>query len=962
MLSSRQRRALETTGCEVAFDNLTRQLYATDASIYQIEPVAVAFPRGAIQAAAIIRAAAEAGLVVIPRGAGTGLAGGAVGSGVVIDFSRYNRQITGLDLERRTVRVGAGVVLDTLNRFVGPHRLMFGPDVATSSRATFGGMIANNSSGARVQVYGLTSDHVVSVEAVLADGRVVTLSSHSSDARVERERLARLVQAHAQQIRERMPPGLAKRWHGYALSRFLDNPGNLVELICGSEGTLAAVVSAEINLVPLPRAKALGMVFFASVHEAMQAAGELLDLEAAAIEHIDGMLLEQAIGSPQFKAARELLELDTKPAESVLVVEFLGERSQVLDKLSALAAKRLGLRTKLVSEPAQQEMVWALRKYGLSLLTSCRGKAKPLEGIADLAVRPSQLCDYIASLQKILATHGLRASFYGHVGGGLLHVRPVIGLHEPDGPQLYRRVVAEASALLRQFKGSLAGEHGLGLSRAEFLEEHIGPDLLAVMRQIKRTFDPGNVLNPGKVLWDGQYRIDRDLRTHLVRELRLPFEPVLRFTGRDGSFSENLDQCNGCGACLKDTPTMCPTYIATHEEAMSTRGRANAIRAVLELRGIEHTEPLRATELETVLSSCLACKACLIECPSNVNMALLKAELLNAQHVHYGLGLREWLFSEVDLVGRVGCVVPSVANALLEWRWARRLLGTLLGLAPQRSLPKFASERFDRWFAKRARPANARRGKVILWDDTFVRYHEPRIGIAAVKVLEAAGFEVVLPLGRKCCGRPAFSQGNLAKARLLGEHNIALLSEMLGLTTTGARKRKGALPPDTPVIFLEPSCWAMFVQDYAELGLAGADEVGARCVLFEQFMAELLRRAPNVLQFAYKHELVAIHAHCHTKALSNPSVAVELVRCVPGREGRLFDTGCCGMAGAFGMLESKYALSVKVAEPLVTQINQLPKDAMLIVSGTSCRQQVTHLTNAQPLHMAEFLAGALAAN
>ncbi|MCX7722039.1 MAG: FAD-binding protein, partial [Verrucomicrobiae bacterium] len=840
------------------------------------------------------------------------------------------------------------------------YGLMFGPDVATSSRATFGGMIANNSSGARVQVYGLTSDHVVSIEAVLADGRVVTLGPGSAALEPERERLAKLVKAHAAQIRERMPPGLVKRWHGYALSRFLERPENLVELICGSEGTLAAVVSAEIKLVPLPRAKALGLVFFASVRDAMQAAAELLDLQPAAVEHVDRMLLDQAIGSPQFRPARELLELDTKPAESVLVIEFFGNASEVQDKLAALESKRLGLRTRLVPDPAQQEMIWALRKYGLSLLTSCPGKAKPLEGIADLAVRPAELCEYVAGLQKVLAKHGLRASFYGHVGGGLLHVRPVIALHEPGGPEMYRALVAEVSELLRQFKGSLAGEHGLGLSRAEFLEAHLGPELMAVLREIKRTFDPANVLNPGKVLSDGQHRIDRDLRTHLVRELPLPFEPVLKFAQRDGSFSANLDQCNGCGACVKETPSMCPTYIATHDEAMSTRGRANIIRAALELRGLEHCEPLRAYELESVLGSCLSCKACAVECPSNVDMALLKAELLNARRVHYGLGLRGWVFSRPDLLGRLGCLAPGIANRLLEQDWARRMIGKVLGLAPNRPLPKYATERFDRWFAKRPEGNGAARSKVILWDDTFVRYHEPHIGKAAVRVLEAAGFDVVLPEGRKCCGRPAFSQGDLDRARRLGQHNLTLLREMLGLGRPNRRAGRAGLNPDTPVVFLEPSCWAMFAQDYRELGLPGADEVARRCVMFEQFIAELLRSAPGTLRFTEKSVPVAIHVHCHAKALAGAGVSLELARRVPGAQVRLLEAGCCGMAGAFGMLESKYALSVKVAEALVAQISQLPSEAVLIVSGTSCRQQIAHLTGRRPVHMAEFLAGALA--
>ena len=950
-------RALAAADCEVAFDNLTRQLYATDASIYQVVPRAVAFPRNATQAGAVVRAAAEAGLPVTPRGAGTGLTGGAIGDGLVVDFSRHHREITDLNLERRTVRVGPGVVLDPLNAFLKPHGFWFGPDVATSSRATLGGMIANNSSGAHVPAYGVTADHVVSLEVLLADGRVETVGPGWNGLRPQGEWVRRLVSEHAAPIAAQMPPGLLKHWPGYALDRLLREPDNAAALFCGSEGTLAAIVSAELRIVPLPRRKGLGLVFFDSIADAMQATVELADLKPAAIEHVDRMLLDQTRGQGSFRAARDLLELDDRPCESVLMVEFFED---VDERLAALAARPLGHRKRLLTSASEMDLVWTLRKAGLSLLTSCRGRAKPVEGIEDAAVRPERLPEYVASLRSLLDRRGLRVSFYGHAASGLLHVRPMLDLRDPAELRTYREVAEEVAALVRQFKGSFAAEHGLGMARTEFLADHVGPEMLEVMRQIKQAFDPKNLFNPGKIVGDGRFRIDRDLRWTPGRPLELPFEPVLAFAARDRSFLANLEQCNGCGGCRKETPTMCPTFLATGEEIMSTRGRANAIRAALELRGLDGADPLRSLELEAALSNCLSCKACTTECPSNVNLALLKAELLHARIRRDGLSLRERLLSSVDLVGRLGCLAPGFANAALEWKWVRALLAKGVGLSSERALPRYATERFDRWFNSRTRRKAGHepgaRGRVILWDDTFVRYHEPHIGIAAVKVLEAAGFDVALPAGRKCCGRPAFSQGNVAAAERLGRHNLALLAG----TRSAERGTRNGQTDETPILFLEPSCWAMFKEDYRELGLPEAERVAERCFLFEQFIERLLSREPGALRFAPKPEPVAIHAHCHAKALTNPAFMARLAQRLPGREVALLDTGCCGMAGAFGALKSKYDLSLKVAEPLVEHIRRQPPGTVIVASGTSCRQQIGHLTPARPKHMAELLAGALA--
>ncbi len=940
-ISASQQKSIVASGCEVSFDNLTRQLYATDASIYQIEPAGVSFPRSAPQASAIIRAVADAGVSITPRGAGTSLSGGAIGDGLIVDFSRHNRQITDLDLEKRSVRVGAGVVLDQLNAFLKPHGFCFGPDVATSSRATLGGMIANNSSGARVPVYGTTADHLRSLDIVLADGRVETIGGPNDSLGETRAWIEQLVQNSASAIAERMPPGMLKRWNGYGVERFLRTP-QLTEILAGSEGTLAAIFSAELNISPLPREKGLGIIFFASIAEAMQATVELLDLKPAAIEHVDKPLLDQTKGQLLFQAARDLLELDAKPCESFLIVEFYDD---VAERLALLEAKRLGLRSKVLTRPLDMNLVWAVRKAGLSLLTGCVGAAKPVAFIEDAAIPPRHLPEYVAGLRAIMDPLGLEASYYGHAAAGLLHVRPVIDLHDADDLRKFRQVADQTSALVRQFKGSLSAEHGVGIARTEFMREQVGDELLGLMREIKRMFDPKNRFNPGKIFSDGRSRVDQNLRINFEKPMELPFEPVLAFAFKDRSFIGNLEQCNGCGGCRKDAPMMCPTFLATGDEVMSTRGRANILRAALELRVAGH-DPLQSPELEEALSNCLSCKGCTPECPSNVNMALLKAEMNHARFRRDGLPLRVRMLSNVDLLGKLGCLTPRLANAMLDAPPIRAIMEKTIGLTARRPLPHYTRTRFDRWFARRRsrKHGNATRGPIILWDDTFVRYNEPNIGIAAVAVLEALGFEVSLPRKRRCCGRPAFSQGNLAEAARLGRHNLDLL---------------GKDDATAPILFLEPSCYSMFVEDYRELKLPMTEAIAARCFLFEKFVDDLLEREPDALRFNDQPAHVAIHAHCHAKSILKPAFMARLANRLPGREATLLETGCCGMAGAFGALESKYALSVQVGSILVDTLKEQPADSIVVASGTSCRHQLEHLADVHPKHMAELLADAL---
>lgn len=931
--------------CEVRWDNLSRQLYATDASIYQVEPLGVAMPRSAAEAASLMAALNAEGVSMIPRGAGTGLAGGALGRGMVLDMARHNRGITEFNAEARTVRVGAGVVLDQLNAYLQPNGLMFAPDVATSSRATLGGMIGNNSSGARAPRFGTTIDHVRSVEMVLPDGRIVHLGLNAPSLNGRDAEIARWIEAQGELVRTRLHTGVVKRWPGYAVDRFLRNGGNLAALAGGAEGTLGALWSAELQLTPLPARKGMGIIFFASVVEAMEATVELLDLQADAIEHIDDVLFDETRGQLQFQAARDFLELDDKPCKSILMVEFSDDLD---DKLAQFMTKKLGLRMKTCRDATELNHIFELRKSGLSLLTSRKGDAKPTAGIEDVAVPPAQLPDYVRGLLSLMKPMGLQASFYGHAASGLLHVRPIVNMHDAADIRKFRQVAEGVSALTLQFKGSLAAEHGVGMARTEFMGEHLGPELLDLMARIKREFDPKSLMNPGKIFPNGDIAIDRHLRwgaDSKIPDSALPFEMRLGYVTKDESFMGHLEQCNGCGGCRKATPTMCPTFVVTGEDILSTRGRANAIRAVVEGRIETKERPLASPELEEALKYCLSCKACKRECPSNVDMALLKAELLHARNKAQGVPLSSRMLSRPDRLGGWASLAPGLANWALELPAVRGLLEQLTGITSERKLPRYTEQRFDIWFDLRERAGQARpgdRGDVVLWDDCFCRHHEPNIGHAAVRVLESADFEISLAEGRVCCGRPAFSTGQLDVAAAMAKHNVALLSR-------GTH----------PIVFLEPSCYSMFAQDYLELGIPGAAEVAKRAVLFEDFLLDTLRAAPDALRFRKLQQRTAIHAHCHAKALTNTGRAAELAKLLPGNEVTMLPSGCCGMAGAFGMMRDTQELSLRVAKPLVDLVDALPEGTRLVASGTSCRHQLDDLSDRKPLHMAELVAAAL---
>lgn len=929
--------ALAATGCDVRADAATRVLYSTDASIYQVAPAAVALPRSAAEVAAVLRAAAEEGLSATPRGAGSGLVGGALGEGVVLDLSRHLSGIGPMDPDTHTVRVGPGAVLDSLNASLHSHGRWFGPDVATASRATLGGMVANNSSGAHAPVYGTTSEHVEALEVVLADGRIAWIGREHTDLESLRAASQALVTAHAAAIRERLPDVLVKRWPGYGLDGFLARPDDLPRLLAGSEGTLAVITSAVLRTVPRPPRRGLAVVAFASVAEAMQAAVEVADLRPAAVEHLDRILFDQSRGRAAFAPARSLLGLDEAPCESLLLIEFFDD---IDSSLAEVSARDLGLCTVVCASEQEQEMVWGLRRAGLSLVTGCAGPVKPTTCIEDTCVRPDQLPEYVRGLREILDPLGLEASFYGHAASGLLHVRPALDLHRAEDVATLRRVSDEVADLVARFDGSIAGEHGLGMARSEYAAAHLGPELAGLTAGIKRLFDPEGLLNPGTVVDTGRYRIDRDLRWGAGYALQLPVTGRLGFVDKDGSFAANLEQCNGCAGCRKLAPSMCPTFIALPDEELSTRGRANLLRAALDGRleaGLDDPGLLEA------LSTCLACKACRRECPSGVDLAALKAEALQARHDRHGPSLADRVIANADLAGRLGSATAPLANRLIRSTVVRAAMQRLLGLDRGRELPTWDRRRFDRWFRRRAASPEGRRGPVVLWDDTWTRYHHPAIGRSAVAVLEALGFAVVLAEGRRCCGRPAASRGLLDHVARLGRHNLPLLD---------------ALAPGAPIVFLEPSCWSVFRDEYRQLGLERAEAVAARCVLFEDLVADVLAEDPGALSIAGSMPEVAVHSHCHHRSLSEAGGAERVVETLGGRV-RTLESACCGMAGAFGLMAEHAHLTRAVARPLIEQVRDLSEGCEVAAAGTSCRHQIDELSGRTPRHLAEILADAL---
>jgi FAD/FMN-containing dehydrogenase/Fe-S oxidoreductase len=945
---------------EVRFDDYSRLLYATDASMYQVEPIGVVFPRSAADVHAVLELANRYNVPVLPRGGGTSLAGQTVNHAVVVDFSKFMNRILAVDRETLTCRVQPGLVQDELNAHIRPMGLLFGPDTSTSNRATIGGMCGNNSAGSHSIAYGKTIDHVIELRCLLADGSEVVLRDLSPAELEQKGRLdglegqiyrevRRLVAGHADEIRARYPR-IMRRVSGYNLDELVardgrEQPCGLQRLAVGSEGTLVVVVEMTLRLVPKPRFTALDVVHYADLQEALESSQEILTTGPYAVELTDKMILDLARDNIEQRARMGFVEGDP---QAIMIVEYAGEtEAEVRAKVEALEAlrarKRFGYAAHLAFDPAQQQSIWKLRKAGLGLLLGMRGDKKPIAFVEDTAVDPAKLPAFIARFREILTRHGAAAGYYGHCSVGCLHIRPLINLKQAEGLRQMQAIAEEITALVLEFGGALSGEHGDGRARSPFNETLYGPQLYDAFRQVKRAFDPKGLLNPGNI-------VDAPPMTEHLRygPSYRTWEPetLLDFSGQ-GGFAAAVEMCNGIGVCRKKLEgTMCPSYMATLDEEHSTRGRANALRAVLS--GKAPASDFTGRRLYEVLDLCLECKACKAECPANVDMAKLKYEFLHHYYRKNGLPFRNRLFGRIHALARVGARLAPVSNWVVRSAPHRWLLERLAGIDRRRPLPAFAATPFTAWFARHRPEGSGARGRVVLFHDTFNTYHTPEVAIAATRLLEAAGYRVVLP-DRRCCGRPMISKGMLAEARELAAENV---SRLVGYARQGL-----------PIVGLEPSCLLTLRDEFADLLRSEDARIVARqSVLLEEFLQREWTSGtrPAFAPNGGAGRKTLLHGHCHQKALVGTGPTVAVLRAA-GYEVSEVDAGCCGMAGSFGFEREHYDLSLAIARRrLVPAVQGAGPDVVICAPGISCRQQIEHTTGRRAQHPAELLWEALA--
>jgi FAD/FMN-containing dehydrogenase/Fe-S oxidoreductase len=940
---------------DVRFDEYSRLLYATDASMYQVEPIGVVLPRSKDDVRAVLELANRYNVPVLPRGGGTSLVGQTVNHAVVLDFSKYMHRVLEVNAEERWCRVEPGVVQDELNALVRPIGLLFGPDTSTSNRATLGGMSGNNSAGSHSIAYGKTIDHVLELRCLLADGSEVTLRdltppeleaksrADGLEGQIYRE-VRRLVDQHAGEIRSRYPR-LMRRVSGYNLDEFVKpQPFGLHRLAVGSEGTLVVVVELKVRLVPRPQFTALDVIHYDDLQAALESSVDLLTTGPYAVEITDKMILDLARENIEQRARMGFVQGD--PA-AIMIVEYAGDsEAEVRAKVEALEAlrarKRIGYAAHLAYDAAEQQSIWKLRKAGLGLLLGTKGDRKPIAFVEDTAVEPAKLGPFIARFREILTRHGAAAGYYGHCSVGCLHIRPLINLKDAAEIRKMRAIADEVVGLVMEFGGGLSGEHGDGRARSPFNETLYGPRLYDAFRQVKRAFDPKGILNPGNI-------VDAPPLTEHLRYGAgyRAWEPatLLDFAAQ-GGFAAAVEMCNGIGVCRKKLEgTMCPSYMATLDEEHSTRGRANALRAVLS--GQLPRSAFTGRRLYEVLDLCLECKACKAECPANVDMAKLKYEFLAHYYRANGLPLRNRLFGRIHALARIGSALAPLSNWIAGSAAHRWLLERVAGIDRRRPLPAFARTPFTAWFRRHRPEGTGVRGEVVLFHDTFNTYQTPGVAIAATRLLEHCGYRVTLA-DRVCCGRPMISKGMLEEAGFLAAHNV---DRLLGPARAGV-----------PIVGLEPSCLLTLRDEYPELVRSeAARTVAGQSLLLEEFLKrELAAGHPLFARAQTAGRKVLLHGHCHQKALVGMGPTVSVLKAA-GYQVSEVDAGCCGMAGSFGFEAEHYDLSVRIAERrLAPAVRAVGPEVALCAPGISCRQQVEHTTGRSPKHPAELLWEALA--
>jgi len=925
---------------DVTVDAATRAMYATDASVYQIMPAGVVRPRHTEDVALVLAFCREHGISITARGGGTSQAGQAIGTGLQLDFSKHLGELVELQPDRHRVRVQPGIVLDELNATLQPYGLTLPLDLSTSSRATIGGMICNNSSGTRSVIYGKTIDYVESLTVMLSDGSVVLLDDTEPDASETlvtgcQATVLRLAAEHAEEIQRRYPK-LLRRVGGYNLDQFTpghDRPHNLSRIIVGSEGTLALVLEATLRLVPIPSKRSLLCVQFDDLLDALGAVPAILEHHPSAVELLDSMILSHTVGKPEFEPLRWFIKGDPP---GVLLVEVQGDETDDLagrlDRLEEdLRRRGLGTHFFRTDSSEEQGRIWKLRKAALGLSMARPGDAKAVSFVEDTAVAPERLREYIERFREILDRHQTRAGFYAHASVGLLHIRPVIDLKTDIGVERFAAIANEVADLVLEFGGALSGEHGDGLVRAPFQERMFGTQLYEAFREIKRTFDPQGLLNPGKIV--DAPELTSDLRFgpgHVTPELLTVFD-----FSDFGGIARAAEQCSGVGACRKSlVGTMCPSYMATRNEADSTRGRANALR--MAINGQLGPEGLASPSLKPALDLCLECKACKSECPTGVDMARMKAEFLYQYHLQHPRPRHDRHFAGIRRTLERAARWPRLFNLVSASRPGK----WFAGVAAQRKPPTVATQSLL-VECETLELGEAAEADVVFFPDTFSIHCEPQHVLASIRVADRLGLSAALAPA-VCCGRPLISRGFLDEAR---DQAVALVD---ALSPIAESKRN--------IVFLEPGCWSAVIDDLPHLvpeqQRESAGRVAEACLTFEQWAAMVLPDLPA--DEARPTERVLHHGHCHQKALTGSGPALEAIRRAGGTVEDL-DSGCCGMAGSFGYepdhLEVSLAVGERVLAPAVREHR-----GPVVAPGFSCRHQVEHLTGTRPLSTAQWLA------
>ncbi|MBD0257575.1 MAG: FAD-binding protein [Cytophagales bacterium] len=977
---------------ELYTDNARKIMYATDASAYREMPLAVAIPKSVADLQKLVAFAAKHQISLIPRAAGTSLAGQVVGAGLVVDTGKHLNQILELNPGERWVRVQPGVVRDELNLFLRPYGLQFGPETSTANRAMIGGMVGNNSCGLHSVIYGATRDHLLEAKALLADGTETTFKALSpaelaakgngqAASPLEKQiyegmqRMLREPRNQQEIVRHFPKKGVTRRNTGYALDALLPmqpfteggEPFNLCKLIAGSEGTLCLLTEIKLNLIPLPPAQVgVVCVHCQTIHEALLVNLVALRYGPGASELVDRYILNFTKDHPEYDKNRFFI---TGDPGAILMVEFTATGQAALEDVAArlvadLEAAGLGYAYPVVYGEATKQ-VWDVRKAGLGLIRNVIGDAQPVNLIEDCAVDTDHLPDYIRELEALLQKHGLRYSMYAHAGAGELHVEPMINLKTAEGNAQFRQVLAETAALVKKYGGSLSGEHGDGRLRGEFIPYMVGQHNYNLFKQVKALFDPQGLFNPGKIV--DTPPMDTFLRYSPGQATAGP-ETIFDFSEKGGVL-RMAEACSGSGDCRKSHlmgGTMCPSYMATKDERDTTRARANMLREMLTRS--DKANPFDHQEIKEVLDLCLSCKGCKAECPSNVDVGKLKAEWQQHYYQAHGVPLRSWLVGNFTKLNRLASLVPGVYNFVFTNAFTAKLAKRLAGFAQQRSIPLLGETTLRQWFKKRAKnklhtgkakaaPSVSLAGasglpsrKVYLFCDEFTDYNDLEVGKAAVELLERLGYQVEIPVHQES-GRTYLSKGLLKQAKKLAVENVTLLKDLVS--------------EQAPLVGIEPSAILTFRDEYLSLVPTQmkpqAEALAKNCLLIEEFLAgELAKGHLKREQFTGQKRLVKLHGHCHQKALSS-LVPVKKILSLPANYSvELIPSGCCGMAGSFGYEKEHYTVSQQIGElVLFPTVRKQAQDVIICAPGTSCRHQIKDGTQRTALHPVQVLLQAL---